>query len=156
MATAARYSPSNVRTVAINPRSLFQIFNTSLHKSWKTINTLPRQAQDTHEEDGYKVRVCAVNLVCVGTASSWHLISRPLQWACHNVSCDCTFEQWGTLQDGALNLTSTLHTERADTAVYPAHSQELPGAETGFFFGAIFTLKIINLPRQAWDKLRES
>ena len=28
------------------------------------------------------------------TASSWHIATRPLQWACHNVSCDCTFEQW--------------------------------------------------------------
>ena len=27
------------------------------------------------------------------TASSWHIVTRPLQWACHNVSCDCTFEQ---------------------------------------------------------------
>lgn len=27
------------------------------------------------------------------TATSWHLVTRPLQWACHNVSCDCTFEQ---------------------------------------------------------------
>ena len=31
------------------------------------------------------------------TVSSWHILTQPLQWACHNVSCDCTFEQWGTL-----------------------------------------------------------
>jgi hypothetical protein len=60
------------------------------------------------------------------TASSWHILTRPLQWACHNVSCDCTFEQWGTLDDTGLNLTSTLHTDRSDTTPYPAHSQELP------------------------------
>jgi hypothetical protein len=83
------------------------------------------------------------------TASSWHILTRPLQWACHNVSCDCTFEQvraaaistdchfvgpltmlpleqWGTLDGTGLNLTSTLHTDRSDTTPYPAHSQELP------------------------------
>ena len=35
------------------------------------------------------------------TATSYHLVTRPMQWACHNVSCDCTFEQTVTLS-GAL------------------------------------------------------
>lgn len=31
------------------------------------------------------------------SAVGYHLLTRPLQWACHNVSCDCTFEQNVTL-----------------------------------------------------------
>ena len=64
--------------------------------------------------------------------ASWHIVTRPLQWACHNVSCNCMFEQWGQLDGkGGLNLTSTLHTDRVGAAAaYPAHSQELPAVYT--------------------------
>lgn len=62
--------------------------------------------------------------------TGWHILTRPLQWACHNVSCDCTFEQSGTLVGNGIRLISTLHNRRTDTTDYPARSQELPAVYT--------------------------
>ena len=50
----------------------------------------------------------------------------PLQWACDNVPCDCTFEQRIQLRGAAVEVQLTMHTARADTTVYPATTQELP------------------------------
>lgn len=67
-------------------------------------------------------------LTLTSTATSIHIITRPLQWACHNVSCECTFEQHLYLDGTAVNVTATLHNARSDTTAYPAQSQELPAA----------------------------
>ena len=66
-----------------------------------------------------------------GRVTGWHIVSRPLQWACHNVSCECTFEQNVTTVDGVpagtgVKLTSTLHNHRSDPTVYLPRDQELP------------------------------
>ena len=68
------------------------------------------------------------------------------------MSCDCFFESWGTIQrfgDGSvgLNFTSTLHTFRADTTVYPPHTQELPAT---FSNGPWFRLLTYNGTRP-WE-----
>jgi hypothetical protein len=57
-----------------------------------------------------------------------HIITRPLQWACDNVPCECTFEQTMSLSGTVLHVTSTLHNNRSDHTPYPAHPQELPAA----------------------------
>ena len=57
------------------------------------------------------------------SATAW---TRPLQWACDNVPCDCLFEQEIRLNGAAVEVTLTMHTARADTTPYPAQTQELP------------------------------
>ena len=63
-------------------------------------------------------------------SSGWHIVTRPLQWACHDVICDCTFEQSAVLDGNGIKLVSTLHNHRSDKTVYPAMSQELPAVYT--------------------------
>ena len=83
----------------------------------------PRPASHAHH---HPPRGC-YSLAVHWAWANWRTALPPaLQWACHNVSCDCTFEQFGTLDGTGLNLTSTLHTDRQDTTAYPANSQELP------------------------------
>lgn len=73
------------------------------------------------------------------TSMGWHIVTRPLQWACHNVACECTFEQTGTLNGSTLKLVSTLHNNRSDHTVYPAKSQELPAVYTNGPWYKLFT-----------------
>ena len=64
------------------------------------------------------------------TNTSIHVVTRPLQWACHNVACDCTFEQTisldGTPGGTGVRVTATLHNDRADAFEPKLTSQELP------------------------------
>ena len=58
-----------------------------------------------------------------------HIVTKPLQWACDNVPCECEFERNITLGGPAgtgAKVEVTLHNHRADTTVYPPMSQELP------------------------------
>jgi hypothetical protein len=73
------------------------------------------------------------------SSTSWHIVTRPLQWACHNVSCECTFEQTGMLDGNGIKLTSTLHNHRSDKTVYPASGQELPAVYTNGPFYRLVT-----------------
>lgn len=61
--------------------------------------------------------------------TSGHIVTRPLQWACDNVPCECEFEQQITLGGPAntgVEVVATLHNHRSDKTVYPPRSQELP------------------------------
>ena len=64
------------------------------------------------------------------TTNSVHVVTRPLQWACHNVSCECTFEQLitldGTPSGTGVQVTATLHSSRSDTYTPAPMDQELP------------------------------
>jgi hypothetical protein len=62
-----------------------------------------------------------------------HIVTRPLQWACDNVPCECEFEQQFTLGGPAntgVKVVATLHNHRADKTAYPPRSQELPAGLT--------------------------
>eukprot|EP01063_Lacrimia_lanifica_P015526 TRINITY_DN2224_c0_g2_i2.p1 TRINITY_DN2224_c0_g2~~TRINITY_DN2224_c0_g2_i2.p1 ORF type:complete len:314 (+),score=94.71 TRINITY_DN2224_c0_g2_i2:224-1165(+) len=63
--------------------------------------------------------------------ASLRVRTRPLQWACHNVSCECEFEQVIELDGTGAKVTATLHNRRTDSydASVP-HSQELPAVYT--------------------------
>lgn len=79
------------------------------------------------------------------TPHSLHIVSRPLQWACHNVSCECTFEQIVTL-DGTpggtgVKVTATLHSARTDTFTPAPRGQELPAV---YSVGALWHLVTYN------------
>ena len=68
------------------------------------------------------------------TPNSIHIVTKPLQWACHNVSCECTFEQLITL-DGTpagtgVKVTATLHNSRTDAYTPALQDQELPAVYT--------------------------
>ena len=60
------------------------------------------------------------------SATSLHVLTRPLQWACHNVSCECTFEQDIELIGDGVKVTSTLRTSRKDVYTPILMDQELP------------------------------
>jgi hypothetical protein len=67
-----------------------------------------------------------LNVTVAPDHSSAEVWTLPLQWACDNVPCDCTFEQHIQLRGSAVEVRLTMHTDRADTTVYPAYTQELP------------------------------
>ena len=56
--------------------------------------------------------------------------SIPLQWAFDNVSCECTFEHWITLDGNSVRVHNRLTNNRADRTQYPAQDQELPAVYT--------------------------
>ena len=79
------------------------------------------------------------------TNTSIHVVTRPLQWACHNVSCECTFEQHITL-DGTpggtgVKVTATLHNDRTDAYTPAPTSQELPAV---YSIGSLYHLVTYN------------
>ena len=60
---------------------------------------------------------------------SIHIVTKPLQWACNNVPCECEFERNITLGGPAntgAKVEVTLHNHRTDTTTYPGMNQELP------------------------------
>lgn len=63
----------------------------------------------------------------------------PLQWACDNVPCDCTFEQHISLNGAAAEVTLTMHTARADKTFYPGQTQELPAVYVTGDYCHLFT-----------------
>lgn len=87
----------------------------------------------------------AILSVSQPTPHSLHIVSRPLQWACHNVPCECTFEQTVTL-DGTpsgtgVKVTATLHSARTDTFTPAPRSQELPAV---YSIGSLYHLVTYN------------
>lgn len=76
------------------------------------------------------------------TSTTAHLLTRPLQWACHNVACDCTFEQTFSLATPAgtgVRVDNVLHTARTDATPYPPASQELPAVYSNAPFHRLIT-----------------
>ncbi len=66
-------------------------------------------------------------IISVTNSGSWiHIVTQPLQWACKNVACECTFEQNITLDGTGFWVTSTLHNARSDHTSYGPMGQELP------------------------------
>lgn len=65
--------------------------------------------------------------------------SRPLQWSCDNVPCECTFEKWISVDGHAANVRTRLVNNRSDSTAYPAHFQELPAVYTTGSYYRIFT-----------------
>jgi len=66
-------------------------------------------------------------------SEGWNLSMRPLQWACHNVSCECEFNQQADIRfndipgSTGVKLVSTLVNHRTDKYIPTAAvSQELP------------------------------
>ena len=59
----------------------------------------------------------------------------PMQWACDNVPCDCTFDMRYELPAGTsyVKASVTLHNQRSDTADYGPRDQELPAVYTNGF-----------------------
>eukprot|EP00756_Hemistasia_phaeocysticola_P058687 Hpha_TRINITY_DN3533_c0_g1::TRINITY_DN3533_c0_g1_i1::g.25586::m.25586 len=74
--------------------------------------------------------------------TSLTIVTRPLQWACHNVSCECEFERTITLQGTGVKVSATLHNHRTDS--YDAtrkHSQEQPAV---YSIGQLYRLLTYN------------
>jgi hypothetical protein len=89
-------------------------------------------------------------------ATSAHVLTTPLQWACNNVPCDCQFEQTITLGGPAntgARVDAVLHNHRADRTQYPPRSQELPAVYSNGGFYRLMTSqsgKIVEL-NAGWD-----
>ena len=91
--------------------------------------------------DGNRGKI--LNFTKNGDDSGWSMLTKPLQWACHNVPCECEFEQVVSTTDvpgkTGVKLVSTLHNHRSDTTLYPAHSQELPAVYSNGPFYRLIT-----------------
>ena len=62
-----------------------------------------------------------------------NITSRPLQWPCHNVSCECTFEKRisvGSVRGDGVRVHATLRTFRTDSFTPQPWTQELPAVYT--------------------------
>jgi hypothetical protein len=70
-------------------------------------NTSPNQIQTVNDNELY-------------------VLTHPLQWALHNVSCECQFEKWITLDGKGFYVHNKLTTWRADRTDYGAYPQEVP------------------------------
>lgn len=80
------------------------------------------------------------------TPTSLHTEMQPLQWACDNVACNCTFEQYIKLNGQRIDVTAILHNHRIDKNDYGAYSQELPAVYT---IGTLYQLWTYN-GSKAW------
>lgn len=62
----------------------------------------------------------------------------PMQWACDNIPCECTFHLTYSVGNGELTSTVTLHNHRKDKTDYGLYSQEMPSVYTnGFLYRII-------------------
>ena len=64
------------------------------------------------------------------TKTSLYVRSRPLQWACDKVPCECVFEKWIRLDGTAVVVDARLSNARSDHTAYSVHNQELPAVYT--------------------------
>lgn len=74
-------------------------------------------------------------------AKTIYIQSRPLQWACDNVPCDCTFEKWIHLNGSAAVVETLLTNARSDHTPYGGFGQELPAIYT---VGSLYQLVAYN------------
>lgn len=73
------------------------------------------------------------------TGNTIKITTTPLQWACHDVACECNFERTitidGTPAGTGVKVTATLRNHRTDTFTPAMHGQELPAVySTGEFY----------------------
>lgn len=71
--------------------------------------------------------------------STLYVKSIPMQWALDDVPCECTFEQWLTLDGNVVTARFRLSNHRSDTTPYGARHQELPAVYTTDRFHRLFT-----------------
>ncbi|KAJ3441138.1 hypothetical protein M0812_13143 [Anaeramoeba flamelloides] len=64
------------------------------------------------------------------TSTSIYIKTKPLQWACDNVECECEFEKKIWLDEDAVRVQFTLHNHRSDKNDYGKKDQELPALYT--------------------------
>ena len=72
-------------------------------------------------------------------AHSMYVKSKPLQWACDKVSCECTFEKWITLNGPTATVRTSLTNSRSDKTFYGGYGQELPAVYTTGYLHRLFT-----------------
>ncbi len=65
--------------------------------------------------------------------------SIPRIWTCDDVACECTFEQWITLDGNAVHVRNRLTNSRSDRTQYAAFPQELPAVYTTGKLHRLFT-----------------
>lgn len=106
-----------------------------MHKPW------PWNPIGAGDIDGNHGEILSVKT----TNTSIHVVTRPLQWACHNVSCECTFEQTITIDDTpggtGVKVTATVHSNRTDAFDPAPTSQELPAV---YSIGSLYHLVTYN------------
>lgn len=68
-----------------------------------------------------------------------YVLSRPLQWACDNVPCDCHFEKTISLRGNAVWVRATISNNRADKTNYGLYDQELPATYANGMFCDLYS-----------------
>ena len=71
--------------------------------------------------------------------NSMYIKSKPLQWACDNVPCECVFEKWITLSGTTAVVKASLTNSRSDMTFYGGRDQELPAVYTTGYLHRLFT-----------------
>ena len=94
----------------------------------------PIGAGDNH---GNKGKILSLE----STNTSFHIITRPLQWPCNNVQCNCTFERFITLNGQRADVKAILHNNRTDHKDYGKYGQELPAV---YSIGKLYQLWTYN------------
>ncbi len=63
----------------------------------------------------------------------------PMQWPLDNVTADCVFESWLTLDGPTVNVRSKITLHREDKTFHPARTQELPAVYVNAPYHRLFT-----------------
>lgn len=63
----------------------------------------------------------------------------PMQWACNNVPCECTFNMTYSIKDSAVYASVTLINHRSDHTEYGAMDQEFPAVYVNGFLYRLFS-----------------
>jgi len=79
----------------------------------------------------------------------------PMQWACNNIPCECSFEMRYTVGDGDLSASVTLDNHRSDKTDYGPYPQEMPAIYTNGILYRIMGYQgdqpWTNAPLSEWD-----
>ena len=62
--------------------------------------------------------------------TSFYIKTLPMQWACDDIPCNCTFEQYIRLHGQRADVMAVLNNYRTDKTSYPAQGQEMPAIYT--------------------------
>lgn len=93
--------------------------------------------------DAFNHSSVLLNVTVSNDKTSAIIVSRPYQWACNNVPCECTFTQAVSLVDSAVEVTLTLNNARTDipTSALYSMTQELPAV---YIIGEYCHLFLVN------------
>ena len=74
-----------------------------------------------------------IDVIELPHSSTIHRSLWPVQWACDNIPCECSFNLTYSVRDSAVHASVTLLNARSDQTEYGARDQELPAVYVNGF-----------------------